>query len=120
MSTHAYSEDKLVEQPPIGLFVALGWQAASALEESFGAGGTLGRETKGEVVLTDRLRAALVKLNAGLPSEAIQTAIDELARDRSAMSLEAANREVYRLLKEGRNAMFARTLPKKSWWSSTS
>jgi len=27
--------------------------------------------------------------------------IDELTRDRSAMSLEAANREVYRLLKEG-------------------
>ena len=27
--------------------------------------------------------------------------MDELTRDRSAMSLEAANREVYRLLKEG-------------------
>jgi type I restriction enzyme R subunit len=71
------------------------------MEETFGAGATLGRETKGEVVLTDRLRTALTTLNAGLPAEAIQTAIDELARDRSAMSLEAANREVYRLLKEG-------------------
>ena len=101
MSVHAYSEDQLVEQPAIGLFATLGWQTVSALEETFGAGGTLGRETKGEVVLTDRLRAALTQLNAGLPAEAIQTAIDELARDRSAMSLEAANREVYRLLKEG-------------------
>ncbi len=101
MSPHAYTEDQLVEQPAIGLFATLGWQTVSALEETFGAGGTLGRETKGEVVLTDRLRAALTKLNAGLPAEAIQTAIDELARDRSAMSLEAANREVYRLLKEG-------------------
>lgn len=101
MSVHAYSEDQLVEQPAIGLFATLGWQTVSALEETFGAGGTLGRETKGEVVLTDRLRAALTTLNAGLPAEAIQTAIDELARDRSAMSLEAANREVYRLLKEG-------------------
>jgi hypothetical protein len=27
--------------------------------KSFGAGGTLGRETKGEVVLVERLRAAL-------------------------------------------------------------
>ena len=27
--------------------------------------------------------------------------MDELTRDRSAMSLEAANREVYRLLKDG-------------------
>jgi len=101
MSPHAYTEDQLVEQPAIGLFAALGWQTVSAMEETFGTGGTLGREAKGEVVLTDRLRAALTRLNAGLPAEAIQTAIDELARDRSAMSLEAANREVYRLLKDG-------------------
>ncbi len=101
MSAHAYTEDQLVEQPAIGLFAALGWQTVSALEETFGAGGTLGRETKGEVVLTDRLRASLTRLNPGLPTEAIQTAIDDLARDRSAMSLEAANREIYRLLKDG-------------------
>jgi type I restriction enzyme R subunit len=101
MNPHAYTEDQLVEQPAIGLFSALGWQTVSAMEETFGAGGTLGRETKGEVVLTDRLRAALTRLNPGLPTEAIQTAIDELARDRSAMSLEAANREIYRLIKDG-------------------
>jgi type I restriction enzyme R subunit len=101
MSTHAYTEDQLVEQPAIGLFAALGWQTVSAMEETFGPGGTLGRETKGEVVLVERLRAALITLNPDLPPEAIQTAIDELARDRSAMSLEAANREVYRLLKDG-------------------
>ena len=101
MTTHAYTEDQLVEQPAIGLFAALGWQTVSAMEEVFGAGGTLGRETKGEVVLAPRLRAALTKLNPALPSEAIASALDELARDRSAMSLEAANREVYGLLKEG-------------------
>jgi type I restriction enzyme R subunit len=101
MSTHAYTEDQLVEQPAIGLFATLGWQTVSALEETFGAGGTLGRETKGEVVLVERLKAALSKFNCKLPPEAIQTAIDELTCDRSAMSLEAANREVYRLLKEG-------------------
>ena len=33
-------------------------------------------------------------------AKAITAAVDELARDRSAMSLEAANREVYLLLKE--------------------
>ena len=101
MTHHAYTEDQLVEQPAIGLFAALGWQTVSAMEETFGVGSTLGRETRGEVVLADRLRAALSRLNPGLPAEAIQTAIDEIARDRSAMSLEAANREVYRLLKEG-------------------
>jgi type I restriction enzyme R subunit len=101
MSTHAYSEDQLVEQPAIGLFAALGWQTVSALEETLGENGTLGRETKGEVVLVKRLRAALGKFNPALPPEAISNAVDELTRDRSAMSLEAANREVYRLLKEG-------------------
>jgi type I restriction enzyme R subunit len=51
MSTHAYTEDQLVEQPAIGLFAELGWQAVSALEEAFGATGTLLRGTKGEAVL---------------------------------------------------------------------
>ena len=99
--THAYTEDQLVEQPAIGLFEAIGWQTLSAMEETFGAGSTLGRETKGEVVLVERLRIALGKFNPELPSEAISNAIDQLTLDRSAMSLEAANREVYELLKEG-------------------
>lgn len=88
MSPHGYSEGQLVEQPAIGRFAALGWQTVSALEATFGAGGTgpchLGRETRGEVVLVERLRAALGQLNPGLPPEAIQTAIDELTRGRSA------------------------------------
>jgi type I restriction enzyme R subunit len=114
---NAYTEDQLVEQPAIGLFAKLGWSTVSAMEETFGATGTLLRETKGEVVLVSRLRAALERLNPTLPPEAITTAVDELTRDRSAMSLEAANREVYRLLKEGipvsvmksSNATFAST-----------
>ena len=101
MSLHAYTEDQLVEQPAIGLFAQLGWQAVSAMDETFGAGSTLGRETKGEVILVVRLRLALTKLNPALPPDVITAAVDELTRDRSAMSLEAANREVYRLLKEG-------------------
>ena len=98
---HAYSEDQLVGRPAIGLFAELGWTTVSALQETFGATGTLQRETKGEVVLFSRLRAALERLNPTLPPEAITAAVDELTRDRSAMSLEAANREVYLLLKEG-------------------
>jgi type I restriction enzyme R subunit len=101
VTPHAYTEDQLVEQPAIGLFAGMGWETVSALEETFGNGGTLGRETKGEVVLVPRLHKALNTLNPGLPAEAVNTAIDELTRDRSAMSLEAANREVYGLLKDG-------------------
>lgn len=101
MGPHAFTEDQLVEQPAIGLLAVLGWQTASAMDEVVGASGTLGRETKSEVVLTDRLRKALGDLNPGLPASAIQAAIDELVRDRSAMSLEVANREIYGLLKDG-------------------
>jgi type I restriction enzyme R subunit len=101
MSPHAYTEDQLVERPAIGLLADLGWQTVSAMEETFGPDGTLGRETKGEVVLADRLRAALVRFNPTLPPEAIDNAVDELTRDRSAMSPEAANREIYLLMKDG-------------------
>ena len=98
---HAYTEDQLCEQPAIGLFAELGWATVAASEEIFGRDGTLGRETPSEVVLESRLRTALERLNPALPPEAITTAVDELTRDRSAMSLPAANREVYLLLKEG-------------------
>ncbi|MGD0615263.1 MAG: type I restriction endonuclease [Verrucomicrobiota bacterium] len=98
---HAYTEDQLVEQPAIGLFAQLGWTTVPALEETFGATGTLLRETPSDVVLVSRLRGALERLNPVLPPEAITGALDDLTRDRSAMSLEAANREVYLLLKEG-------------------
>jgi type I site-specific restriction-modification system R (restriction) subunit len=98
---HAYTEDQLVEQPAIGLFAELGWTTVSASDEIFGANGSFGRETPSEVVLESRLRAALERLKPALPPEGITAAVDELTRDRSAMSLEAANREVYLLLKEG-------------------
>ncbi|MCI5144547.1 MAG: type I restriction endonuclease subunit R, partial [Candidatus Electrothrix sp. AR3] len=85
----------------MSLFAELGWQTISARQETFGPGSILGRETKGQAVLLERLRTALTLFNPTLPPEAINTALDELTRDRSAMSLEAANREIYQLLKEG-------------------
>ena len=59
------------------------------------------RETKDDVVFVSRLRAALARLNPALPPEAITAAANDLTGDRSTMSLAAANREVYLLLKEG-------------------
>jgi type I restriction enzyme R subunit len=96
-----YSENTLVEQPAIAVFAELGWQTVNAFHELFGSQGTLGRETSAEVVLVPKLRAALKRLNPGLPPEALRLAVEELTRDRSALSPAHANREVYHLLKDG-------------------
>jgi type I restriction enzyme R subunit len=61
----------------------------------------LGRETKSEVVLTERLRKELIRLNPDVSSEAIEQTIEELIRDRSRMSMVAANREIYNMLRNG-------------------
>ncbi len=98
---HAYTEEQLVEQAAIAIFAALGWATTSALDEVPGPTSPLGRLTRADVVLAERLRRKLVELNPGLPPEAIAHAVDEVSRDRSAMSPAAANREVYGLLKEG-------------------
>jgi type I restriction enzyme R subunit len=102
MSISDYSEDALIEQPAIEVFQELGWETANCFNEKCGgARSTLGRETRSEVVLTRRLRRALEELNSELPEEAISAAVEELTRDRSVMSLAAANREIYNLLREG-------------------
>ena len=66
-----------------------------------GPTGTLGRETTAEVVLMSRLRAALERLNPTAPPRGARLAIEALTRNRATMSLVAANREVYDLLKTG-------------------
>ena len=97
----ANTENQLVEQPAIQLFAVLGWNTASAFDEAMGPTGTLGRETTADVVLVPRLRAALERLNPTATPEAVALAIEALTRNRATMSLVAANREVYDLLKTG-------------------
>ncbi|MEP0873198.1 type I restriction endonuclease subunit R [Trichocoleus desertorum AS-A10] len=101
---HPDSEQAL-ENETIDLFASMGWATVDCMNEVCGANNPLGRETKSEVVLVPHLRSALTKLNPGLPSEAIQLAIDELVRDRST-SLENTNREIYQLLKNGVKVRF--------------
>ncbi len=102
-----YSENALVEQPAIALFEELGWPSANCFYEKVGTtNSTLGRETTNDVILWPRLRAAIKKLNPGIANDAVQLAMDELAKDRSAMSLAHANREIYKLLKDGVRVSF--------------
>lgn len=96
-----YSEDSLVERPAIALFAELGYQTANCWGERFGENGTLARETSTEVVLVSRLRPALEALNPNLQREALDLAVEELSKDRSLVTPAQANRELYRLLKNG-------------------
>ena len=83
-----------LELQTMALFAELGWDTIDCYREFFGgpANATpqrpyVGREHQGEVVLQPRLRTALARLNPDAPPEAVQVAVDELLRDRSAMSL---------------------------------
>ena len=101
MTPTGYTEDALVEQPAIALLGELGWETVNAYHEFDHGASTLGRANRAEVILTTLLRPALQRLNPNAPSEAISQAIEELIRDRSRMSMAAANREIYHLLKNG-------------------
>jgi type I restriction enzyme R subunit len=107
MSDLDYSEDALVEQPAVRLFGELSWETYNAFHEFDGWKSPLGRDSKGEVELIERLRPALRRLNPELPNQAIQQAIEELTRDRSRVSLAQANQEVYQLLKNGVTVTFS-------------
>jgi type I restriction enzyme R subunit len=102
---HPDSEEAL-ENATIKLFSELGWNTANCYDEEIGINGTLGRETRDEVVLLPKLRTALTRLNPDLPNEAVELAIEELTRSRSTLSLENANKEIYQLLKTGVKVSF--------------
>ena len=97
-----YDEQTLIEQPAIELFEEMGWEHCNCYGERLGVEeGTLGRETRSEVVLKGRLRDAIARLNPDLDRVLIDEVVSELTRDRSLMSDIAANQEIYRFLKEG-------------------
>lgn len=116
----AYTEDHLVEQPAIELIRdELGWAYQYCYDEWSGGRSVLGRESKRDVVLVERLRPALEKLNPDLPAEALNAAAEELCRDRSAYSLVVANQQIYQLLKPAVSQRAAAGLL-RSWPAITS
>ncbi|MEZ4499877.1 MAG: HsdR family type I site-specific deoxyribonuclease [Thermomicrobiales bacterium] len=96
-----FTELSLIEQPAIELYANLGWDTRDCYSETFGPNGTLGRETRHDVVLIPRLRAALQQLNPGLPAASIEEVVEAIARDRSAMHPVHANQDVWTLLRDG-------------------
>jgi len=94
------SEDSL-EQRTLELFNELGWEMTHAYDEFEEGSSELGRGNASEVILFKRLNDALSGLNSGMQPEAIRDAVEEISRDRSRMSIVAANKEVYGLVKNG-------------------
>lgn len=96
-----YGELALVEMPAIDLLTSLGWNFKNLYTETFGELGSEGRESESQVILTRRLRTALESLNPGLPADAYAQVIEQLVQDRSKQIAVNANRDLYRLLKDG-------------------
>ncbi|CAM4414685.1 type I restriction endonuclease subunit R [Zobellia nedashkovskayae] len=61
----------------------------------------VGRNNLKDVVLRDRLRISLVKLNPNLPETCIEKAVYELCKSRVTMTPVLANKQVYQLIKNG-------------------
>jgi len=97
----SYSEQELIEQPAIELLKELGWEHINALHEILGPSGMLGRDNQSEIILQSRLRITIKRLNPDLPPEVYNLVFEELTRDRSRLSMPAANLEIYQLLRNG-------------------
>ena len=96
-----FSENDLVEQPAIDLFKSLGWQSVNLYGEFNKGKSPEGRESKRDAILPNRLKAALKKLNPGLPDAARDEAYHTLARERNAIEPIRANAELHDFIRDG-------------------
>lgn len=101
--TWEYSEDNLIEQAAIDLFLnRLGWDTLLAYnKESFGEDSTLGRLNKKEVVIKRIFLEKLKAFNSGLPAKAYDDAYQKLIEESFSKSLAEINYEKYQLLRDG-------------------
>ena len=88
-----------VEEAALEWLAALGWQTAHGPDIGPGAPGEE-RAGYGAVVLEQRLRDALARLNPDLPLDALDDAFRKLTRPEGS-TLEARNRAFHRMLVEG-------------------
>lgn len=101
--TWEYSEDNLIEQTAIDLFLhQLGWDTLLAFnKEGFGEGSQLGRLNKKEVVLKKIFLEKIKELNPGLPQKAYGEAYQKLTEESITKSLAEINFEKHLLLRNG-------------------
>lgn len=98
-----YSEDQLIEQTCIDIFKnQLQWEIANVYQgETFGATGTIGRESEADVILKTRFYNAIQTLNPNLPKQAYDLAFEQLNNDDATKGLAEINHEKHNYLKEG-------------------
>ncbi len=91
--------ESVVEDAALAWLESLGWSVKHGPDI---APGELAAERSdyGQVVLNERLRQALARLNPGLPPEALDDAFRRLTRTEGA-TLEARNRALHRMLVDG-------------------
>ncbi|MEO6671012.1 MAG: HsdR family type I site-specific deoxyribonuclease [Ferruginibacter sp.] len=93
----AYLNESHIESADIDFFTeTLGYTHINAWEKQL-----LGRASLKEVVLKDRLKDQLLKINNHLPESCIDYAISEITKSRISLSPIIANKEVYELIREG-------------------
>ena len=108
MTLKDWTEDAAVKQTAIDIFTKLykgyNFSYLDLQKETFNIKkdeGTVGRNTKDEVILIKKLKQALITLNEGITDEEITLTIQELKKDRKRLSAIAANKEIYKMIKDG-------------------
>ncbi|MFC2153110.1 type I restriction endonuclease subunit R [Actinomycetota bacterium] len=94
------NDEAELELAALELLADLGWTTADVYGETF-PNGELGREHPGEVVLVERLSAAVASLNPSLDEYARADAVEQMTRARPPGSAVATNRDVRNLLRDG-------------------
>ena len=95
--------ESVVEQAALAWFESVGWQVRNGAEIAPGEPAAE-RDDYGQVVLAQRLRDALARLNPALPAEALDDAFRKLTRlgiESSGADLIVRNRALHRLLVDG-------------------
>ena len=103
------SEDSMIQQAAIQSLIELGWNHSDCYGEGGGEFFATNRKHMDEVVLEDRLKAALKKLNSEIDELAIDDAVVELVKDRSIQDRVLSNQEVYKILRNGHPVSFLNT-----------
>lgn len=98
MSSGAFTES-VVEEAALAWLESVGWQVRNGAEIAPGEP-SAERDDYGQVVLSQRLRDALARLNPALPAEALEDAFRKLTRLEGA-DLIVRNRALHRLLVDG-------------------